>query len=334
MKTNVMRKAGAAVLAAALVTTMMPMVSGTASASTKRPAKVTGVKCSVTRTTTKNTAKLTWKKAKRAKRYKVYMRKAGAKHYKLIAFTKKTSYSKKITKTSYFKIKGYNGKTGTASKTVKAKYKLKSVSTSTTTDTMTLHKSAGTGTNTSTAEALTTLSNGLEVYEGETYSMSEMGLPKGSRSIKVGMVIDGDDDGNYSLTSVFGHDADTGAYLSLGISNTNFSTTSGFMTYDALSTYDSDYNRDDSKTNQEDYFDFLGNGNNSCYVNIKDPSITIYETIDGTEPTPDNYYKKFTKADGESNGYEWGYYKTGYDWVRAYKDGEIVYESLRNIVSW
>ncbi|MGI6211683.1 MAG: hypothetical protein ACOYJJ_03800 [Anaerovoracaceae bacterium] len=334
MNTNVMRKAGAAILATAIVTTMMPMVSGSVDASTKRPAKVTGVKCSVTRTTTKNTAKLTWKKAKRAKRYKVYMRKAGAKHYKLIALTKKTSYSKKISKTSYFKIKGYNGKTGTASKTVKAKYKLKSASTSTTTDTTTLHKSAGTDTTTASSEPLATLSNGLEIYDGKTYSMSEMGLPLGNRSIKADMVIDGDVDGDYSMTSVFGHDADTGAYLNVSTSNTNFSKSIRFMEYDALSTYDSDYNVDTSKKWQEDYFEIRGNGDNSSVITVKDSDITIYETIDGTEPTPDNYYKKFTKADGTSSGYAWGYYTNGYDWIRAYKDGEVVYESLSRLVSW
>lgn len=104
-----MKKMSTIILAIAIAITFMPMPGGEAhAAKTKKPAKVTGVKV-VAKTTSSVTLK--WKKAKRTKKYQVFMKK-GSK-FKKIKTTKNIKVVVKKLKagTVYkFKVRGINGK--------------------------------------------------------------------------------------------------------------------------------------------------------------------------------------------------------------------------------
>ena len=104
-----------------------------ASKNTKYPSRVTGVKA---QSSGHDSIKITWKRVKNAKGYKVYRSTKKDGKYKLIKTTKKTAFTNiKLTsnKTYYFKIKAYKtakNKTYTSkkySKTVSAKPRLTKV---------------------------------------------------------------------------------------------------------------------------------------------------------------------------------------------------------------
>lgn len=78
-------------------------------AATKKPAKVSGV---TIKKVSDTKIKVSWKKAKRAKKYKVYRKYYGQKKYKCVKTTKSRSYTTTQAqgKRYYYKVRGINGK--------------------------------------------------------------------------------------------------------------------------------------------------------------------------------------------------------------------------------
>ena len=123
------------VLAFAVVFTysVMPVNQAYAAAKAKKPAKVTGVKAEAV---SSSSVKVTWKKAKNAKKYQIYVSTNAKKNFKRAATVKASArsytvkkYNKKALKANkkyYFKVRAINGKKkGKFSKTVSAKTKQK-----------------------------------------------------------------------------------------------------------------------------------------------------------------------------------------------------------------
>ena len=123
------------ILALAVVFTysVMPVNQAYAAAKAKKPAKVTGVKAEAV---SSSSVKVTWKKAKNAKKYQIYVSTNAKKNFKRAATVKASArsytvkkYNKKALKANkkyYFKVRAINGKKkGKFSKTVSAKTKQK-----------------------------------------------------------------------------------------------------------------------------------------------------------------------------------------------------------------
>ena len=124
------------ILALAVVFTysVMPVNQAYAAAKAKKPAKVTGVKAEAV---SSSSVKVTWKKAKNAKKYQIYVSTNAKKNFKRAATVKASArsytvkkYNKKALKANkkyYFKVRAINGKKkGKFSKTVSAKTQKKS----------------------------------------------------------------------------------------------------------------------------------------------------------------------------------------------------------------
>ncbi|MGN1381213.1 MAG: hypothetical protein ACI4W2_00205 [Eubacterium sp.] len=65
-------------------------------------------------------------------------------------------------------------------------------------------------------------------------------------------------------------------------------------------------------------------------IQILRDDVTIVETIDGTEPTFDHYYGKYTKAstNGDTfSAYNW-FDASGYQWIRMYEGNKLTYEKI------
>jgi len=110
-RSSLMSKVMVFILALAVVFTysVMPMNQAYA-ASSKKPAKVTNLKASAL---SSSSIKLTWKKAKNAKKYEVYYSTKSKSGYKKAKTTKYTSFTKtklKAGKKYYFKVRAVNGK--------------------------------------------------------------------------------------------------------------------------------------------------------------------------------------------------------------------------------
>ena len=103
------------IVAIALIFTCTAVLSTTSSYAASKPAKVSNVKITKVSSTK---IKITWKKAKNAKKYQIYraddIDKAESNKFKKVATTSKTSYTAKLSKKGnvyIFKIRGINGKT-------------------------------------------------------------------------------------------------------------------------------------------------------------------------------------------------------------------------------
>jgi hypothetical protein len=252
----------------------------------------------------KNVITLKWSKASHATSYRVYKKK-GSKYVRIKTLKSRT-YKTKISRTTYFKVRGVRKtKLGKMSKAVKAAYKKQSKP---------------------SKKPLLTTAEGVKVYKGRTYSLEKLGVPRGDRSVKV-MYGYTYGSGDTKSGIVVGKDSETGKYLAVNLwYSDNPKYMSGLLyTYDALSKYDAGYTRW-TGNGFKNYFDFIDQPGYEV-IEIKDPGITFYETIDGTKPTPDNYYLKITKADGVVNTYNWMGHK-GYEWFAAYKNGKIVFEEI------
>ena len=90
---------------------------------------------------------------------------------------------------------------------------------------------------------------------------------------------------------------------------------------------------------------WLGNGWGADQITIRKGNITVVETINGTEPTLDHYYSKWTREStgGESfSTYKWGMgtaedgtvWSRATQWVRAYEGNKLVYEEIHHLYSW
>ena len=109
MKTIYKKKAHLILLAVFSLMIMFFMPQNTQAATVKRPSKVTGL---TVKQISKNTAKLTWKKTKNAKRYQVYCSANGG-SYRKIKTTKKTTFTHNKLKsgaTYVYKVRGINQK--------------------------------------------------------------------------------------------------------------------------------------------------------------------------------------------------------------------------------
>jgi len=110
-KSTLMSKVMVFILALAVVFTysVMPMNQAYA-ASSKKPAKVTNLKATAL---SSSSVKLTWKKAKNAKKYEVYYSTKSKSGFKKVKTTKYTTFTKKSLKAGkkyYFKVRAVNGK--------------------------------------------------------------------------------------------------------------------------------------------------------------------------------------------------------------------------------
>lgn len=118
-------------------------------AASKKPAKVTGVKVTAASATS---LKITWKKAKKAKKYQIYRATKKKGKYKKIKTTKKTSFVNKNLKTGkkyFYKVRAVNGKKKGKFSAVKSG-KAKKTASSNTSNTSNTNTSTNTNTNTDT----------------------------------------------------------------------------------------------------------------------------------------------------------------------------------------
>ena len=201
--------------------------------------------------------------------------------------------------------------------------------------------------------------DGKRIYEGKTYNTSYWGDKESNRTIKVtyvdpfvkyeGFGIQG---GNF-LTGV---DVKNGGYYSCTVCT---KTNSGYKYYKrGIVCSGADYGAygkitksgthkgmalSDSDANGA--VKWLGNGWGADQITIRKGNITVVETIDGTEPTLDHYYSKWTREStgGESfSTYKWGMgtaadgtvWSRATQWVRAYEGNKIVYEDIHHLYSW
>jgi hypothetical protein len=244
----------------------------------------------------KNVITLKWSRASHATSYRVYKKK-GSKYVR-IKTLKGRSYKTKISRTTYFKVRGVRKtKLGKMSKAVKAAYKKQS----------------------SSKKLLVTTDTGVKVYKDHVYSVKSLGVSKSSRKIIAKYATS-----YWGTKTVRGYDADTHKPLIVAACK---KTPKLALRYDELSVYNDKFDVDMSETTYWDYFDFYNNGDGSYIVDFKKPGYVMYETIDGTEPSPDNYYTKITNADGTKHTYAWAG-KTGYGWYKVYKGDRVVYEQI------
>ena len=201
--------------------------------------------------------------------------------------------------------------------------------------------------------------DGKKVYEGKTYHTSYWGDKESNRTIKVtyvdpfvkyeGFGIQG---GNF-LTGV---DVKNGGYYSCTVCT---ATNSGYKCYKrgivcsradygAYGTITGSGNHKGMALSDSDVkgaVSWLGNGWGAKQITIRKSNITVVETINGTEPTLDHYYSKWTREStgGESfSTYKWGMgtaedgtvWSRATQWVRVYEGNKVVLEEMHHLYSW
>jgi hypothetical protein len=72
-------------------------------------------------------------------------------------------------------------------------------------------------------------------------------------------------------------------------------------------------------------FKLYADSSYSHLITIWQKNVTLYETMDGSKPTPNNYYKKYTSANGQFETCDWSG-KTGYQRIAAYVGDQEIYE--------
>lgn len=310
-------------LAVALTFTFIPADSLAAA----KPAKVKGVKATSVKTTS---MKIRWKKAKRAKGYRLYKYDSKTKKYKKVKTTKKRSYTVKKLKAGKkysFKVRAYrkSGKKtiwGKSSKAYKKSTKKASASN---------NGSGGSGTTTPNTVTTTIGDQTVTITEGQTVTIKPLGT---SYTVKVSSV----KESNGKVTT----EGTTSNGLPYYCSTKNGNVVALFVGKGY--TVGGDYN---VYSTQSDY------GARSLYTKSNKSSINIYWTCDGTEPqigqadkTGSCEYTKYTNTAGKTatlttqlrgtTTYSSGE-KTVFQnnkslddpnvfWAKAYNNGNVVYE--------
>lgn len=214
-------------------------------------------------------------------------------------------------------------------------------------------KAAKTSTSTSSSTNFLYTADGKKVYVGKTYNTSYWGDKYSNRTIKVTYIpkIVPDVDGWYNGGDfIIGVDVNNGGVYNCTINtaknagNKNYKRglTCSSIVYNAYLKPVS--GNSGSHTTAEDVTkrgngaaSWLSNADNSEAIKILKDNITIVETIDGTEPTLDHYYAKYTKAstNGETfSTYKWGFNTTGTQWIRMYEGNKVIYEQIFDFISW
>ena len=201
--------------------------------------------------------------------------------------------------------------------------------------------------------------DGKKIYEGRTYHTSYWGDKESNRTIKVtyvdpfvkyeGFGIQG---GNF-LTGV---DVKNGGYYDCSIctkTNSNHKSyehgivccRAGYGAYGKITKNGTHKGMALSDSDANGAVKWLGNGWQADQITIRKSNITVVETINGTEPTLDHYYSRWTR---ESTGgksfstYKWGMgtaedgtvWSRATQWVRVYEGNKVVLEEMHHLYSW
>ena len=217
-------------------------------------------------------------------------------------------------------------------------------------------KAASTSSSTSSNTSYMLTADGKKIYAGKTYPATYWGDNVSGRTIKVTyvdkMIPDKSGSGLYGggqyLTGVDVHDG--GVYSGMVATANNGGITSykhgiTFVGYD----YDTYNTIQTSGTHIGDASQYsplktgngaaswLSNADGSEALTILKDNITIVESIDGTAPTLDHYYSKWTKAStsGEQfSTYKWGFDHTHVQWIRMYEGNKLIYDKYTDYYGW
>lgn len=213
-------------------------------------------------------------------------------------------------------------------------------------------KAAKTSTSTSSSTNFLYTADGKKVYVGKTYNTSYWGDKYSNRTIKVTYIpkIVPDVDGWYNGGDfIIGVDVNNGGVYNCTINtakNTEHKDYEHGLSCDSIvyNAYLKPVSGKGYNISPEDVTkrgngaaSWLSNADNSEAIKILKDNITIVETIDGTEPTLDHYYAKYTKAstNGETfSTYKWGFDTTGTQWIRMYEGSRVIYEQVFDLISW
>lgn len=197
--------------------------------------------------------------------------------------------------------------------------------------------------------------DGKRIYEGRTYNTSYWGDKDSNRTIKVTYVqpITKIQGGDYLI----GIDVNNGGVYDCGICTATNGGHKGYergipcggATYNAYSKIVQSGKRKGQRVPTLDWaggtVKWLGNGWAAKQITILKSNVTVVETIDGTEPTLDHYYSKWTKAStgGKSfSTYKWGMgtaedgtvWSRATRWVRVYEGNKLVVDDIAKLYSW
>lgn len=208
--------------------------------------------------------------------------------------------------------------------------------------------SASSTSSTSTAYLLT--ADGKKVYVGKTYPATYWGDNVSGRTIKVTYVdkMVPDVNGWYNGgTMVIGIDVNDGGVYTGSIAtarNGNYrdyqhGITFPMYEYEAFNTLQTTGTHKGMPSLYSPLkmangsASWLSNADGSEAITILKDNITIVESIDGSAPTLDHYYSKWTKA--STNGerfstYKWGLNPARTQWIRMYEGSKLIYDQYKN----
>lgn len=326
------RKLAVGALSAAMAITMLQVTPAMAKTTktVKTPAQV---KILAPKLVQKTHVQVRWSKAKNASKYCVYYKVGSGKWAAVNVSGKTTAYTTKslgYSKTVSVKVAGLAGsKKGKASATKVIK---------------TAAKSSPAG---KTTADYAYNDKGQKIYVGKTYDTSYWGDTLSHRKIKV-----------TGLDGAYGAPAHVKTLLS-GIDVTNGGTyTCSFFTkkgtdadrYNIYHKYgfkfgNSEYNKRVTKLYKSGMpffedpekvcggaFKLYADSSYSDLITIWQKNVTLYETMDGSKPTPNNYYKKYTSANGQFETCDWAG-KTGYQRIAAYVGNQEIYEKTAIMIA-
>lgn len=198
--------------------------------------------------------------------------------------------------------------------------------------------------------------DGKKVYVGKTYPATYWGDNYSGRTIKITfvdkMVPDKSGSGFYGGgTMVVGIDVNDGGVYTGSIAtakNVNYRDYQHGITfvgydYDAYNTIQTSGSHKGMPSlysplkTGNGAASWLSNADGSEALTILKDNITIVESIDGTAPTLDHYYSKWTKA--STNGerfstYKWGFDHTHVQWIRIYEGSKLIYDNYTDHYGW
>lgn len=197
--------------------------------------------------------------------------------------------------------------------------------------------------------------DGKKIYEGRTYNTSYWGDNDSNRTIKVTYVapitkIQGGD-------MLIGIDVNNGGVYDCGICTATNAGHRGYehgipcggATYNAYSKIVQSGKHKGQRVPTLNFahgtVKWLDNGWHAKQITILKSNVTVVETIDGTAPTLDHYYSKWTR---ESTGgksfstYKWGMgtaedgtvWSRATRWVRVYEGNKLIVDDIAKLYNW
>jgi hypothetical protein len=323
------KKFAVGALSAAMAVTML-LVTPAMAKTTKTVKTPAQVKILAPKLVQKTHVQVRWNKAKNASKYRVYYKVGSGKWAAANVSGKTTAYTTKslgYSKTVSVKVAGLAGsKKGKASATKVIKTAAKSSSKKTTADYAYNDK-------------------GQKIYVGKTYDTSYWGDTLSHRKIKVTEVDQSCP--NVKLRyGVSGVDVvNGGSYHCTFLTKANTDSTD--ERYEQGYRFGrSTYNKRVTKFNKNGLpvfedperlcggaFKYYGAGKCTLLIHIWQKDVTIYETTDGTLPSPTNYFRKYTAADGEVKTYDWCDGKGGYQRIAAYAGNQEIFEMNQTVLA-